>query len=229
MKKILRNSSFRGLWGGGIGGRMRKTIIAMLFALVVVSGRTQTQALEQLQLNIEKLAQFKLMLTNMYNTYSILNNGYNNIKNISLDNFKLHKGFIDALSSISPAVKKSVAIAEILQTQALIAKEYRDTYNKVIAAKLFTPAEIRELENAYTNILSKTSRNLDALQKIITPNQLQMSEAERLDFLHSLSLDMEKQLLQLRTFTKQATTLVQFRNRSKKDGELLRNSYGIAK
>lgn len=217
MKTSKHNSPFRGL--GGV----------LLFLFFSLNSYSQTQALEQLQLNIEKLAQFKLMLTNMYNTYSILNNGYNNIKNISLDNFKLHKGFIDALSSISPAVKNSVAIADILQTQALIAKEYRDTYNKVIAAKLFTPAEIRELENAYTNILSKTSRNLDALQKIITPNQLQMSESERLDFLHSLAVDMEIQLSQLRTFTKQATTLVQFRTRSKKDGELLRNSYGIAK
>jgi hypothetical protein len=55
-----------------------------------------------------------------------------------------------------------------------------------------------------------------------------MTEAERLDFLH-WHYDMEKQLFQLRTFTKQATTLVQFRTRSKKDGELLRNSYGVVK
>jgi hypothetical protein len=172
---------------------MKNLFLAALLCLAL--RRSQTQALEQLQLNIEKLAQLKLMLSNMYNTYSILSNGYNNIKNLSLDNFKLHKGFIDGLSNVSPAVRNATAVADILTTQAKIVSEYNATFKRVTADRLFTPAEVRQLTDAYSNILSKTSRNLDALQQVLTAKKLQMSEAERLEILHSLSLDMEKQLL----------------------------------
>jgi hypothetical protein len=217
MKAIKRNSPFREL--GGV----------LFFLFFCVNSYSQTQAIEQLQLNIEKLAQFRTMLTNMYKTYSILENGYSTIKNISQDNFKMHQLFIDGLSMISPAVKKSVAIAQILEIQVKIVSEYKSTYKQVLAGKLFTESEIRELENAYDGILSKTSRNLEVLTKIITPHELQMTEAERLNSLEQLAADMKQQLTQLRGFAKQAKTVMVLRSKSKKDGELLRNSYGIAK
>jgi hypothetical protein len=206
---------------------MKNLFLAALLCLAL--RRSQTQALEQLQLNIEKLAQLKLMLSNMYNTYSILSNGYNNIKNLSLDNFKLHKGFIDGLSNVSPAVRNATAVADILTTQAKIVSEYNATFKRVTADRLFTPAEVRQLTDAYSNILSKTSRNLDALQQVLTAKKLQMSEAERLEILHSLALDMDKQLLALRTFTKQADFISTFRKRSKQESEMLRNQFGVTK
>lgn len=206
-----------------------KIFFGTVCVFVAIYANAQTQALQQLQLNIEKLAQLKLMLNNMYSGYTMLQNGYNQIRNLSAENFSLHKGFIDGLSAISPAVKNAGAIAAILNTQSLIASEYKQVYTQVASSKLFTPSEIHTLETAYAHILSNTSRNLDGLTKVLTPSVWQMTEAERLEFLSSLATDMEKQLSQLRNFTVQARTLLNFRLRSKKDGELLRNSFGIAK
>ena len=52
----------------------------------------QAQELEELALDIEKLAQFKQILSDMKKGYTILSGGYNTIKNLSQGNFNLHKG-----------------------------------------------------------------------------------------------------------------------------------------
>ena len=51
-------------------------VIAIGFSL---NANAQTQELQQLALNIEKLAQLKSILDNMYKGYAVLTKGYNTI------------------------------------------------------------------------------------------------------------------------------------------------------
>jgi predicted PurR-regulated permease PerM len=88
-----------------------KNVFLVILVCLAFKGRTQTQALEQLQLNIEKLAQLKLMLTNMYNTYSILNERVQqHQKHISSIISNCTKGLLTALSNISPAVRNAILL-----------------------------------------------------------------------------------------------------------------------
>ncbi len=210
----------------GVKGKILVIVFGLLFA---VNSHSQTQALKQLELDIEKLAQLKSMLNNMYSGYTILSNGYDNIKNQSLASFTLHKNFIDALSQVSPAVKNAPSISAIVSIQAQIVSEYKTTYNTVKSSSSFTAKELDELTNVYNSILSQSSQNLAALQEVITAGKLQMTEADRLLIIESLRSDMEKQLLSLRNFTGQANQMSLLRARLKKDNNSLRNSYGITK
>lgn len=210
-------------------GVKEKILVGMFGLLFVVNSHSQTQALKQLELDIEKLAQLKSMLNNMYSGYTILSNGYDNIKNQSLASFTLHKNFIDALSQVSPSVKNAPAISAIVSIQAQIVSEYKTTYNTFKSSSGFTAKELDELTNVYSRILSQSSQNLAALQEVITAGKLQMTEADRLLIIESLRTDMEKQLATLRTFTGQANQMRLLRARLKKDNNSLRNSYGIAK
>ena len=85
----------------------------------------QTDEIAQLLLNVEKLAQFKQILSDMKKGYEILNGGYNTIKDLSQGNFSLHKTFLDALMEVSPTVKKYKRVADIINYQVILVKEYK--------------------------------------------------------------------------------------------------------
>jgi hypothetical protein len=206
---------------------LKKTFLILLVCLSL-KGTCQTQALKQLQLDIEKLAQLKMQLQNMYKGYAILANGYSNIKNQSLANYVLHKDFIDALSMISPAVRNDPAVNECLLLFTQVQDEYSTAYKKVKSYNVFNTKEIDFFCKAYAKILSESNTKLDALQMVLTPNKLQMNEAERIEILASLARDLDKQLAQLRNFTTQTNQLYLLRTKSKKDNQFLRYQYGLS-
>ena len=76
-------------------------IIALLFSCKI---QAQSYELQRLLLDIQKLAQLKSILTDLYKGYEILNTGYNTIKSISEGNFNLHKAFLDGLLAVRRAV-----------------------------------------------------------------------------------------------------------------------------
>jgi hypothetical protein len=62
-------------------------LIGMVFPYRISA---QSQEMQQLILNIEKLAQFKQILADMKKGYQILNGGYKAVKDLSKGNFNLH-------------------------------------------------------------------------------------------------------------------------------------------
>lgn len=202
-------------------------VLVLLFAVSVGRIRAQSQALQQLKLDIEKLAQLKTMLGNMHSGYSILSNGYDNIRAQAQSGFNLHKHFIDQLSAVSPAVKNSSMIRTILSLQSQIREEYSGTLRSIRQTGVFTTKELNELTAAYERIIAQAAQDLDALVQVTTAGRMQMSEADRIFFLERLASDMEKQLVSLRTFTTGAKRTAAIRARLKKDNEQLRSQYGI--
>ncbi|MFX9630904.1 hypothetical protein ABTO69_20345, partial [Acinetobacter baumannii] len=74
---------------------MKKIIVLLLMCCMLFKGKAQSDEVQQLLLNVEKLAQFKKILQNMYDGYKLLHKGYTAVKNISEGNFSLHKTFLD--------------------------------------------------------------------------------------------------------------------------------------
>ena len=77
-------------------------------------------------LNVEKVAQLRKILDNMYKGYQIITKGYNAIKDISEGNFNIHKAFLDGLLEVSPVVKKYKRVPDIISRQKQLVKEYKD-------------------------------------------------------------------------------------------------------
>ena len=84
---------------------MKKIIFICCFCILSKFVSAQSQEVQQLLLNVEKLAQFKKILQNMKQGYQVLHKGYTTIRNLSQGNFSLHKTFLDALFEVSPAVR----------------------------------------------------------------------------------------------------------------------------
>jgi DNA repair ATPase RecN len=159
---------------------MKKMILILALSVSFISSNAQSAEVQQLLLNVEKLAQFKKILKNMKDAYKIIFKGYTAVKDLSQGNFNLHKTFLDGLMEISPAVKKYKRIADIFKYQLRITKEYKAAYNQFRDDKQFTPQEIEYVGKVYSNLFNETLKSLEELAMVITAGKLRMSDDERL-------------------------------------------------
>jgi len=210
---------------------MKKLIIILgivLFSLPMANkALAQTDEIAQLLLNVEKLAQFEQILSDMKKGYEILSGGYNTIKDLSQGNFSLHKTFLDALLDVSPTVKNYKLVADIISYQVILIKEYKSAFNRFKRDTNFNEQELAYLGRVYKNLFKQSLDNLDNLVTIITANQLRMSDDERLGAIDRIFADMQDKLLFLRHFNNNTTVLALQRAKEKNDAGTIRVIYGI--
>lgn len=205
-------------------------IIGFVFIGIVFPNRVsaQSQEMQQLILNIEKLAQFKQILKDMKKGYEILNGGYNTVKELTQGNFSLHKTFLDALMQVSPTVRNYRRVGDIVNYQVLLVKEYKVSFNRFKNSGNFNRDEIAYLERVYDNLFKQSLRNLDELTTVITANKLRMSDAERLEAIDKIYIDMQEKLLFLRSFNNNTTVLAIQRAKEHQDVNVMRGIYKLA-
>ena len=207
---------------------MKKIIIIGLFFMgFFFPSRisAQSQEMQQLLLNIEKLAQFKQILKDMKKGYQIVSGGYNTIKDLSQGNFSLHETFLDALMQVSPTVRKYKRVGEIVKYQLLLVKEYKSAFDGFRNSGNFSPDEIDYCARVYDNLLKQSLRNLDELVTVITANTLRMTDEERLAAIDKIYADMQEKVLFLRSFNNNTTVLAIQRAKEHNDVRVMRNIY----
>lgn len=194
-------------------------ILTILITLLMIPVKSMGQSAEiqQLILNIEKLSQFKKILSDMKKGYELLSGGYKTVKDMTEGNFSLHKTFLDALMQVSPAVKNNKRVAEIVEYQISIVKESRNGMNRFIKSGNFSGQEINYFEKVYGNLLNQSLRNLDELTMVITADKLRMSDDERLKAVDDIYEQMQDKLLFLRNFNTTSNVLALQRSKEKND------------
>ena len=207
----------------------RYICILFIFLIVGIQAKlfAQSDEAQQLLLNVEKLAQFKQILSDMKKGYQIISTGYSTIKDLLHGNFNLHKTFLDALMAVSPTVRRYKKIADIIHDQILIVKEYKNAFSRFKQDNNFNPEEIDYLGKVYTNLFKQSLNNLDELTIVITANKLRMSDDERLAAIDRLYDDMNDKLMFLRHFNNNTTILAVQRAREKNDVVTMSKIYGI--
>lgn len=182
--------------------------ILMISMLPLQTLRAQEQEIEQLVLNIEKLLQFRKILSDMKEGYDVLVQGYQIVTDISQGNFNLHQVFLDGLLEVSPAVRKYERIAQLINMQGQLVKEYKAAYQRSRGSNLFNTDELQYLQRVYGQLFNTSLQQLGDLASIITAGQLRMSDEERLASIDRLYGEMEEQLLFLRRFNNSTSVLL---------------------
>jgi DNA repair ATPase RecN len=208
---------------------MKKIFIPALLVCVLTCwgtrGRAQAQELEQLALNIEKLVQFKQILSDLKKAYEVLYKGYTTIKNIAQGNFSLHETFLNGLLEASPAVKKYVKIADIVRLQVALVKEYTAAYQYSKNSGHFTRQELEYMETIYTRLFNDSVKQLDDLVNILTANKLRMSDADRLRSIDGIYSGMSQKIAFLRHFNNSNSLLGIQRSHEQRDVDVMRKLY----
>lgn len=208
----------------------RMLIVAGLLMSVILSAKKasgQADEIAQLVLNIEKLTQFKQILSDMKKGYQILEGGYNTVKNISEGNFNLHKTFLDGLLEVSPAVRNYRRVKDIANCQLLLVKEYRRAYDRFRKDDNFNADELAYMGQVYDNLFQQSLRNLDELLVVVTAGKTRMSDDERLQAIDRIYADMQDKLMFLRHFNNNTTVLSVQRAKERSDVQTVRKIYGL--
>ncbi|KGO85881.1 hypothetical protein Q765_13680 [Flavobacterium rivuli WB 3.3-2 = DSM 21788] len=210
---------------------MKKLCILLLLLTISLScpstGYAQAQELQQLALNIEKLAQFRQILKDMKKGYEILTQGYNTVKDLTEGNFSLHKTFLDALLEVSPTVRNYKKVAEIVEYQIQLVHEYSTALNRFRDSGDFNDEELGYLERVYDNLFNQSLRNLDELTVVITAGELRMSDSERLEAIDKIHADMQDKLLFLRDFNNNTSVLAVQRAKERNEVNTMRSIYRV--
>lgn len=210
---------------------MKKIIIILVLSIVGMGthqkAKAQADEIAQLLLNVEKLAQLRQILSDLKKGYDILNGGYNTIKSLSEGNFNIHSVFLDGLMQVSPAVRRYHKVAEIVDYQLRLVREYKAAQNRFLRSGMFTEAELRYMGQVYGNLFNTSLRNLDELTLVITANKLRMGDDERLasiDRIHAYVSDM---LQFLRHFNGNTSLLGAQRQKEQQDITTMQHIQGL--
>lgn len=205
-------------------------ILPLLFLLSASFGRAHAQAaqLEQLALDIEKLIQFKSILSDMKQGYQILTTGYNTVRSLAQGSFNLHSAYLNGLLAVSAAVKNYVRIADILSTQAALVSEYKTAAGQFKSTGALNSTELNYIAAVYGNLFDRSLDDLDALVTILTDGQLRMSDAERLAAIDGIDADVHHQISFQRGFLGQTSLLVAQRQQAQEETGQLQTLYGTS-
>jgi hypothetical protein len=192
-------------------------------ALIPAKAKAQSYEIQQLLLDVEKLSQFKSILSDMEQGYSMLSQGYGTVKNIAQGNFSLHEVFLDGLMAVNPNIKKYQRVADIISTESSILSEYKSAYNRAKGSGRFSVQELDYLGSVYSNITGQALRNLDDLMTVITASNLRISDDERLREIDRIYADTSDKLSFLRHFNSQSDLLRLQRQKELNDTQTLKN------
>src|SRR5476649_2736440 len=146
---------------------MKKIIIILLLTVGITAATHKASAqvstaqdVQQLVLDIEKLTQFKAILSDMQSGYTILTQGYGAVKDISQGNFNLHSAFLNSLMAVSPEVRKYGRIADIIANQASIVSEYKSAWKQANASGHFNAQELLYMNGVFNQLLNQSVNNM---------------------------------------------------------------------
>lgn len=179
-------------------------LTALLLLIFHYGAISQSQEVQQLMLNVEKLGQFKNILSDMKTGYQVLSKGYNAVRDISKGNFSLHQTFLDGLLAVSPEVRKYRKVAEIISMQSRLVKEYKAAFRSFNQTDLFSEKELNYMSTVYGQLASRSLKNLEALLSVVTAGELRMNDEERLEAIDRIFSDLEDKLVFLRSFNSKA-------------------------
>ncbi|MGN7785759.1 TerB family tellurite resistance protein [Niabella sp. 22666] len=201
------------------------SVILFLLLAIQISTSAQATELAQLALNIEKLNQFRKILSDMKSGYEILVKGYGTVKNIAEGNFKLHEAFLDGLMEVSPAVRRYKRVGDIINYELKIIKEYKAAFNKFRSSERFSAKELDYLSGVYGKLTSESLANLDDLAVVITSGKLRMSDEERLKAIDAIYEDIADKYHFLKVFNKHAEILRIQRSKEGAEVKVLQSLY----
>lgn len=200
------------------------------FLLLCVSGvmaQSVADDITQLLLDVQKLAQLKQILTDMYNAYTVVHQGYENVKNLSQGTFTLHKTFLDGLLAVSPSVSSYAKVADIVNKEALLIQEYEGANKYLNGTGQFSDQELVYFGNVYANLIQASLKNVEELGMVLTAGELRMNDAERLSAIDRMDGNISGQLDYLRKFDNQAAVEAAQRQQAVNDQATLRALYGL--
>jgi multidrug efflux pump subunit AcrB len=108
-----------------------------------------------------------------------------------------------------------------------VIRTYKYIYSYVQSISLYSPAEIDFIHRVFTNLVNNSSNDLDELITVITTNELEMKDDERLKRIDAIYVSMQDKYAFAKSFGDQAKVLAIQKATDKNNIETSRSLYGF--
>ena len=210
-----------------------KRFLIMLFVLSVsfCQGQTYDEWFRQKKTAtkylLDQVAALQIYTSYAKKGYAIVNHGLNTIKDIKHGDFNLHHTFFYSLSSVNSAIKKYSKVASIIAIQISIAKQISGTIKSCKKSNMLLSSELKYLSVLFNNLLGDCAKNLDELFALITNNETQMKDDERIQRIDKLYEDMKDKQMFTTSFSHSAKGLSIQRMNDRNDIIISKKLHGL--
>ena len=174
------------------------TILALFFC---VQSHAQTwdewfaQKKTQKKYLLQQIAALQTYMATAEKGYKIASDGIHTISNIKNGEFNLHSLFFNSLKTVNPKIKNAAIVAEIIAYQIAIVNKFKN-----ISKQNLNTDEVGYISKVYSNVLAEGLKDINALITIITDNQLQMTDDERIKRIAALHTGMQDKFMFSQSF-----------------------------
>jgi len=208
------------------------TIIIMLMCTVNALkaqgiGEWFNQKKTQKQYLLQQIAALKVYTEYLQKGYSIAHDGLNTIQDFKKGEFNLHTDYFNSLKRVNPNVKNYGKVEETIQLQTRILKVSRISRVLVNSSRILGQEEKDYINRVYERLLTGCGEILDELKAVISNNELQMKDDERLKRIDMLYQQMVGNFTFCRSFGDETSLLISNREREQKEIKDARLMNGI--
>jgi hypothetical protein len=173
-------------------------ILTLAFVALWISPLTAQTASEwfnqqstQKKYLLQQIAALQVYISYAKKGYNIVSSGLNTIRDIKKGDLNIHNTFFNSLKAVNPKIARYQKVADIISYQLRIIKQAKQTIAYIRESNQFTPEEIEYNKKVFDFLLLECLESINQLVSIITPDDLEMRDNERLIRIDKLYADMQ--------------------------------------
>ena len=187
------------------------------------------KVIKAVDLKIQRLQNKTIWLQNAQKT---LENKMSKLKLTEISDWskkqkELYAKYFDELWKVKNAISSYQAVRDIIKKQVQLVQEYSKAFSLSKQDKNFTADELNYMQKVYTGILDESIKNIDQIQLVINAFATQMTDAKRLEIIHTAGDNIEQNITDLRQFNQQNITISLQRSKERNDIDVVKKLYGL--
>jgi hypothetical protein len=190
---------------------------------------TVTKVIKAIDLKVQRMQNQTIWLQN---AQKALENELSKIKLAEISNWsgqqkQLFSNYYDELWKIKSAITYYQRIKDLTVKQVSLVTEYQQAWSMLKQDQHFSAAELVQMESVYTGILTASAKNLDQIMTIISGNQTQMTDEQRLELINHAGDRLDDNYSDMRRFNNENEMLSLQRSKDLGDTQTTKALYGI--
>lgn len=181
----------------------------------------------QIKYLVEQIAAFETYAGYVKKGYNITSNGLGNIRNLKKGDFNLHDNYFNSLKQVNPVIRRYSRVADIIAMQAYILKTSRSALQVSRGSGMLTRDEMSYLEDVHGHLLSESATDIDQLAQLVTNNELEMKDDERIKRIDELYEAIRDKYAFLQSFSGGVSVLMLQRTKEQREVNSARKIHGV--
>lgn len=213
--------------------KCRVILVILVMACIATNAKAQLfkewfqQKKTQKQYLLKQIAELQLYIGYLKSGYDIVESGVSTIRDIKSGEFSLHDVYYTSLKSVNPKIRQHPQARTVLSNQQYIL-DLTTSLQQACKESNQLPLTQKDLiEGVCEELAADVERNTDEMIKVLSNNELEMTDdqrMQRIQFLHDYSL---RQLVFIKGLSADFFLVTRQRGQDERDQQRIKQLYDL--